>query len=120
MWIQDQRGLGLAESVVAVAILGVAVVAFVLALATGSIAVRQGDQQLVAQSLARTQLEYIKNYPYAPSVITYPTVDTPEGYSISVEVGLIPDTDTDIQKIMVTISRDGEEILTVENYKVNR
>ena len=121
-WVQDQRGLGLVESLAAVAILGVAVVAFLVALSTASIAVREGDQEVVAQSLARTQLEYVKNYPYDPAAITYPTVDEPEGYDISVAVSSIPeaDGDTDIQKITVTISREGEDILIVDDYKVNR
>jgi len=114
---QDQRGFGLPESIAAVAILGVAVVAFVSALSTGSIAVREGDQEVVSQRLARTQLEYIKSRPYDT---TYSTVDTPEGYTISVGVGPTSDNDTDIQKITVTIARDGEDILTVEDYKVNR
>lgn len=123
VWVQDETGLGLVESLAAVAILGVAVVAFVVALSTGSIAVREGDQEVVAQSLVRTQLEYIKNYPYDPEATTYPKVATPEGYDISVVVSSIPEADsnTEIQKITVTISRDdGEEILTVEDYKVNR
>ena len=108
------------ESLAAVAVLGVTVVAFVVALSTGSIAVREGDQEAVAQSLVRSQLEYIKNYPYDPAATTYPKVAELEGYDISVEVSPIPDTDTDIQQVTVTISRDGEEILTVEDYKVNR
>ena len=116
-WVQDQRGLGLVESLVAVAIMGVVAVAFVVALSAGSIAVREGDQEVVAQRLARTQLEYIKSCPYDT---TYSTVGEPESYSISVGVDPTPDNDTDIQKITVTISRDGEDILTVEDYKVNR
>jgi len=121
-WGQDQRGLGLVESLVAVAILGIAVVSFVMALSTGTVAVREGNQQVVAQSLVRTQLEYVKGYPYDPEATTYPKVDTPEGYTISVEVGSIPEADgnTDIQKITVTISLGDENILTVEDYKVNR
>ncbi len=121
-WVQDERGLGLVESLAAVAILGVVVAAFVVALSSGTIAVRKGDQEVVAQSLAQTQLEYVKGYPYDPAATTYPTVDTPEGYSISVEVGSIPEAEgeTNIQKITVTISRDGEDILIVEDYKVNR
>ena len=120
--VWNERGFGLVETLAAVAILGVAVVAFVGGLSSGTIAVREGNQELVAQSLAQTQLEYVKDYSYEPAATTYPTVDTPEGegYSICVEVGSIPDTDTDIQKIMVTISRDEEDILTVEDYKVNR
>ncbi len=127
-WVQDQRGVGLVESLVAVAILGVAVVAFVMALSVGTVAVGECNQQVVAQSLARTQLEYIKPQDYIPTADydpddpddSYNTVDTPEGYDISIEVDSIPDTDTDIQKIAVTISLGDENILTVEDYKVNR
>jgi len=134
-WVQDERGLGLVESVVAVAILGVVVVAFALALSAGSIAAREAKQEAVAQSLARAQLEYVKCYPYNPEATTYPKVDIydetynpnpvtrPEGYEISsVGVASVPGTggDTDIQKITVTISLDGEEILEVSAYKVKR
>lgn len=118
--VGDERGFGLVETLVAVAILGVAVVALVLGLSTGSITVGEGNQEMVAQSLAQTQLEYVKDYPYDPAATTYPTVDTPEGYSIGVEAGSIPGADIDIQRITVTISRDGEAILTVEDYKVDR
>ena len=124
-WVQDQRGVGLVESLVAVAILGITVVAFMMALSSGAVAVREGNQQVVAQSLARTQLEYIKNYPYESGVDTYPTdptMDMPGGYTIFVNVYSIPeaDDDTDIQKITVTISIGDENILTVEDYKVDR
>lgn len=120
VWLHGERGMGIVESLAAVAILGAAVVAFITALSTGSIAVREADQETVTQSLARTQLEYIKGYPYDPAATTYPKVEAPEGYAISVKVSSIPDTDTDIQKITVTISRESEETLTVEDYKVNR
>ena len=115
--LQDERGLGLAESVVAVGVLGIAVVAFIAALSAGSIAVGEQNQQVVAQSLAQTQLEYIKGCSYNT---TYATVSAPPGYTISVGVNSIPDTDTDIQKITANVSRDGENILTIEDYKVDR
>ena len=117
---QGQKGLGLVETLVGVAILGTSVVAFVNALSAGSIAVGKQDEEVVAQSLVQTQLEYTKSYAYDPEATTYPTVETPEGYTISVGVTSVPDTDTDIQKITVTISRDSENILTVSDYKVNR
>ena len=132
VWLQDEKGLGLVESLAVVAILGIAAVAFVAALSTESIVVRQGDQEVMAQSLVQAQLEYVKGYPYDSGATTYPHVYTydaiynpnpvtlPEGYIISVGVASVPDTDTDIQKITVTISRDGENILTVDGYKVNR
>jgi len=118
--VQDERGLGVVESLAAVAILAAAVIAFVVALSTGSIAVREVDQEVITQSLVRTQLEYIKSYPYVPGATTYPKVDAPEGYTISVKVSSILDTNTDIQKITVTILREDVDILTVDDYKVNR
>jgi type II secretory pathway pseudopilin PulG len=129
-----ERGIGLVESLAAVAILGIAATSFVLALSTGAIAVREDDQIVAAQSLAHAQLEYVKNYPYQPLPASYPYVYTydedynpnpvtlPEGYGISVAVGSILQAggDPDIQKITVTISRDGDKLLTVEDYKVRR
>ncbi len=117
---QEQRGLGLAETLVAVAILGTSVVAFVVALSAGSIAVGEQDEEVVAQRLVRTQLEYTKSYPYDSEATTYPAVDLPEGYAISVGVTAVPGTDADVQKITVTISRESENVMIVEDYKVNR
>ena len=118
--VQDQRGVGMVETIIAVAILGTAVVAFVSALSAGSIAVRWGDEQAVANRLVRTQLEYTKSLPYDAGATTYTAVDTPEGYTISVQVSSIPGTDEDIQKVTVSVIREAEAILTIEDYKVNR
>ena len=119
---EDEKGLGIAESMVAVAILGITVVTFIAALSTVSIAAREGEHEVVAQRLAQAELEYVKSYAYDPGATTYSTedVDTPGGYAISVAVDSIPDTDTNIQKVTVTISLDGEDILSIEDYKVNR
>lgn len=131
---QDEAGIGLVESLAAVAILGVAGTTFVLSLSTGALAVREGEQEVTAQSLAHAQLEYVKNYPYNPVPTTYPfaydydetynpdPITLPDGYDISVVVDSIPQAggDTDIQKITVTISREGVDILTIEDYKVKR
>jgi len=117
---RDQRGLGLVETLAAVAILGTSVVAFVTALSAGSIAVGEHDGEATAQGLAQSQLEYTKSYAYNPGATTYPLLAAPEGYSLSVGVSSVPNTDTDIQKITVIINRGGEGILQVEDYKVNR
>ena len=115
---QNEKGLGLVESMFAVAILGVTVVTFVIALSAGSVAVREQKQQVTAQSLAQTQLEYIKSAPY--NVASYPTIAEPEGYSISVSVNSNLYADSDIQQITVTITKSEEDILSIADYKVNR
>ncbi len=118
--VREQRGLGLVETLVAVAILGTSVVAFAVALSAGSIAVGEHDGEVVAQGLAGSQLEYTKSYTYNPGATTYPLTAVPEGYGMSVVVSAVPNTDTDIQKVTVTVTRGGEAVLQVEDYKVNR
>jgi type II secretory pathway pseudopilin PulG len=115
-----QRGLGLVETLVAVAILGTTVVAFATSLSAGSIAVRDQDEITVTQGLAQTQLEYTKSYTYNPGATTYPLVAAPTGYTIAVGVSAVPGADTNIQKITVTVSRDGQAVETVQGYKDNR
>jgi type II secretory pathway pseudopilin PulG len=117
---RGQSGLGLVETLVAVAILGTAVVAFSVGLSAGSIAVGENDVETVAQGLGQSQLEYTKSYAYDSGATTYPPVAAPEGYSISVSVSSVPNTDSDIQKITVTVNHESETVLEVEDYKVNR
>jgi Tfp pilus assembly protein PilV len=117
---QQQKGLGLAETLVAVAILGTAVVAFIAALASGAIAVGAQDEETVIQRLARSQLEYTKSYTYIPGAKSYPSITVPENYALVVAVSAVPGTDANMQKITVTVSRDGQALLNVSDYKVNR
>ena len=65
-------------------------------------------------------MEYIKGCPYDSGATTYPAVDTTDNYSISVGVTSVPDTDANIQKVTANISRNGQLLMTVEDYKVNR
>jgi type II secretory pathway pseudopilin PulG len=116
-WLRGQSGIGLVETLVAVAILGTAVVAFATALSAGSIAVGEHDGEVIAQGLAQSQIEYTKSYTYSFEGV-YPLLDAPEGYSLSVNVSAVPDTD--IQKITITVNRGDEEMIKVEDYKVNR
>ena len=118
--IQQQKGLGLVETLVAVAILGTAVAAFIAALSAGSIAVGAQDEEVVIQSLARSQLEYTKSYTYLSGIKSYPTIATPEDYTLTATASSVPGTDANIQKITVSVSRDGQVLLTVSDYKVNR
>lgn len=111
-----ESGGWLVESLIAVAILGTALVAAISALSTGSLAVRVAGQDTMAQSLARTNLEVIKAASYNE---TYSSVSE-TGYDVSVSVSPIGENITNIQKVTVTVSRDGATLLTVEDYKVNR
>jgi type II secretory pathway pseudopilin PulG len=118
--LSSQKGIGLVEALVALAILGTSVVAFVIALSTGSLTANEQNKETMAQSLAQTQMEYTKNYPYASGAATYPVLTTPATYSVTIGVATVPATDTNIQKITVTVLKDGKSLLIVTDYKVNR
>ena len=118
--LQSQSGMSLVETVVAIGILGIAITTFVTGLSTGSISVREMERQAITQRLARTQLEYVKSYAFEPGTATYPVVSTPEGYTVSVNVTAVTGGDTRIQKITVVVQMEGDDLLSIEDYKVNR
>lgn len=117
---RGQRGFGIVETLVAVAILGTSVTAFIAGLSAGTVATGAQDTLLTSQGLAQSQVEYTKSRAYNASAVTYPAITVPPGYNISAAVSAVPDADANIQKITVTVSHNGEAIVTVADYKVNR
>ena len=121
----SSRGFTLIEVVIALALFGIIALTFVSALYTASIALILADERATAESLARSQMEYIKNSDYdnINDPPEYPAIYIPDGYNIDIEaVRLDPekdgtDDDDGIQKITVIVSRDGEEVITLEGYK---
>ena len=126
------RGFTMVEVVIAIALIGIIGVAVLSALATASMALIIADERATAESLARSQMEYVKdnnNSPYDdindPLEYSPDLASVPDGYYIDIEaVRLDPeddgyDDDDGIQKITVTVSRDGEAIVTLEDFKRN-
>jgi type II secretory pathway pseudopilin PulG len=118
--LHSQKGIGLVETLVAVAILGTSVVAFVVSLSAGSLTVNEHDKETIAQGIAQTQMEYTKDYAYIPGAATYPTLAVPATYSVLVGVLAVPGGDTNLQKITVSVLKDSVNIVTISDYKVNR
>jgi len=118
--VGGREGVALVEVLVAVAILGITLVVFLSAVSTGSVGVAKTEERVTAENLARSQLEYTKSQTYLAAPASYPTVTPPAGYAISAEAASIPDADSAIQKITVSVTRDGETLVTVEDFKVDR
>jgi len=114
----NQHGFGLVETLVAVAILGLTAAAFLTSLSTGSAATRINRESAIARWLAGEQLEAIRASEYDASGVSYRTVEQPEGYSVDIDTA--PAGGSGIQKVTVTISHEGELLLTLSDYKVNR
>jgi len=134
----EQRGVTLLETLIALALLGIFGVAFLAAISTSSITMANVEKKVNIENLARAQMEYIKNCPYINYIYgppdippDYQTLDEldptdpyaiaiPTGYSINVTAVALHQPDGGIQKVTTTILREGENLLVVEGYKVNR
>ncbi len=137
--MKGEKGFALIGVLVAIAILGLVAVIFAGGISTGAKAVFVSDERATAESLAKSQLESVKNQLYIDYSEdphgTYDIISTPSGFSIELDaVPFDPDTgvpynesggvfdgDDGIQKITATIDHnDKDAVVTLEDYKVNR
>jgi prepilin-type N-terminal cleavage/methylation domain-containing protein len=144
--MKGEKGFSLMEVAIAMALLGVVAVAFLTALATGSRAIFIADERATAESLARTQMEYVRGQDYNAAPWNYtitssernstdpPTwwTDAPppllpeeyDGFSAGVTVEPLHVLDDGIQVVTVAIGHlvEGEtkEIFVVEGYRALR
>ncbi|MFC1957490.1 prepilin-type N-terminal cleavage/methylation domain-containing protein [Chloroflexota bacterium] len=124
----NESGATLLETLVALAILGLVAVAFLGGLSTGAKATIVANERTTAESLAQSQMEYVKSQDYDsrnnPQYTQIP--DNPTGYDIFINAERLDakddghENDDGIQKITVTVSHNGNLVLTVEGYKVER
>lgn len=115
--LSDEKGVGLVESLLAVAIVGVALVAFLAAMSTGSMAVATADKRVTAENLAWSQMENSLGQAYAAS---YSTITEPSGYAIAITVSGVDGRDqNEIQKLTVGVGYDSGTV-SAEAFKVNR
>ena len=70
-WIKNQKGQTLIEVLIAVAILGIVAVAFLSALTSASRAVIIGDERTTAESLIRSELEYVRSQEFSSPPWSY-------------------------------------------------
>jgi prepilin-type N-terminal cleavage/methylation domain-containing protein len=116
--MRGDKGFAFIETIVALGLLGIVAVICLGSIGTSTHAAMVNDEQATAESLARSQVEYIKDCAYQSSYQLDPELDIPVRWSIQeptvevLEVGL--------QKVTITVQRDGEEKLSVMMYKVDR
>ena len=135
----DERGAGLVEILVSVAIIAIVLTIFLSGLSTATFGVATVRERVTAENLARSQLECIKDHPYVTGAmpISYTivcAVIAPSSYAIDVSISYWvsptftsdPLDDKGMQWITVTIChvtayRDCDEpVFTIEEYKVDR
>jgi type II secretory pathway pseudopilin PulG len=112
------RGLTLIEVVIAIAFIGVIAIAFLSALSTASTVLIVADERATAESLARSQMEYVKNQADLPDPgeLPIPSVYKEAGYNATLEADPLR-TDL-LYKITIRVDRNGEELVTLVGYKL--
>jgi len=105
---------------VATALLGGVALTFIAVLSTGSLAAREHGEETIAQQLALTQQETIEAAAYDATGASYSPVDTPSDYSIDISVNSTLYANNNIQVVTVTVLHDGNSVLIMDSYKVNR
>ena len=131
--LRQERGFSLIEVCFATAILGIIAVGFLTGLADSTHSTGLSDERTMAESLARSEMEYVRDSIYVLAnweyelPLGYPSWDTGhtvpsgyEGYAVHVAAAPLHVIDDGIQSITVTVKRDEQAIFTLEGYKVTR
>lgn len=134
--VTEERGSTLVGELIALAIIGTALVALLSGLSTSSLGVRVVEHHVSAENVARSQMEAIKAAPYQPNptAVPYPGVSVPSGYDLTIDVSYwmtatgsfasaLPETDSGLQHIRVEVrstSDPGSISFALEDYKGDR
>ena len=124
----SEQGLTLLEVLIALGIIAAIAVTFLLGMSTSSKAVVVSQENVTAESLAKSQMEAIKRWEYdaagvPPDYLPAKLTDIPTGYDIDIDAERMDpledgaDNDDGLQKITVTITRGGETVFILEGYK---
>ena len=76
------------------------------------------NEGLTAEEIARNQMESVFNVSYQEPLSTpYPTIVPPARYAINLTADEYLTGDVDIEMVVVTVSRDSENILVLETLR---
>ena len=128
---RDSRGFALLESVMAVTIFAALGTAVMVGIRTANISSEVVEGQSIAEKLARNQMEYVFSQAYkdpGPGV-KYDSIETSSaftvdpGFGVSAESQVVPADellivdDANIEKVVVTVTRDTETILVLDTLR---
>ena len=104
-------------------ILGVVAVTFLGSIGTGTQATVITRDQAIAESLIRSEAEYVKGCAYQYGASEYPvdpTLTLPADWTVSTSVVPVHVSDDGLQEVTVSALYDNESVLSIVIYKVAR
>jgi len=134
--MKSEKGFALIEILVALALMGITAVGLLSGLATTFRAGTISQERVVAESLAKSQWEYIRAQDYIPTA-DYDPDDPEKRYQLiaipdelvvkdyTVEIGtpvaiIGPGGEFELQSITILINCDSKQLLTISDYRVGR
>jgi prepilin-type N-terminal cleavage/methylation domain-containing protein len=127
--MHDEKGFSLIEILLAMALIGILGTAIPSALSGANRATITASQHITAESLARSQMDYIQDQPYdsANATPVYTVIpDLPASYSIVTPMAQRLDpmgngtaNDDGLQQITVTVKYHDKVVYTLVDFKVN-
>lgn len=135
--MKSEKGFALIETLVALALMGITAVGLLSGLSTTFRAGMISQERVTAESLAKSQWEYIRAQDY---ILTadydpndpdkrYELIDIPDelvikGYAIEIgtpQAIISPaDSEFELQSITLVINCDSKQLLTMSDYRVGR
>jgi type II secretory pathway pseudopilin PulG len=117
--IRSEKGFPLTETLISIALISIIVIGIMLGLAIASKSLLASDNLQTARNLAESQMEYVRQLPYASSYEPASiTIDDYIGFSVAIGTLDIADRDTNIQNIIIVVSLYGKEITRLSSFKV--
>ncbi len=121
--MRDQIGMTLIETLIAMSILSIIAGAFLTSMTTAAQTSFINHKRATAESLAKSQMEYIKRQDYKVDGDYEKLTGLPQGYDLDIVAerlnprGDSTINDDGLQKIIVTVTYHKDPVLTVEGYK---
>jgi type II secretory pathway pseudopilin PulG len=108
------------EMMLAVAIVGTAMLATVSAFSTAAKTSKFVQETTTAEWIAISQIELIRVAAFQVAPGVYASVSAPAGYSVSNATSAVIGGDANIQIVTVTVDRGTDQIYVTSALKVNR
>ena len=111
------RGGLIVEAVVSITVFTLVGSGVLAAVSTTQIAGAQVERQSIGENIARNQMEQVFSLPYRDPPSTYPAIATSSGYGVSAAAEEYVVGDPNIEKVVVRVTHESEEVLVLETMR---